>query len=105
MYIFSFAQVFSVSSFVLSNPQDLSLYILLFTSPEPRSPPRPTVQTGGVHEDPRKLADFAARTETRDGQLDQEEAGVGVVTGGFGLNSGFCARVLAAQRISDQGIA
>lgn len=35
---------------------------------------------GGVYEDSRKLANFAARTETRDGELDEEEAGVGVVT-------------------------
>lgn len=34
--------------------------------------------TGGVHEDPRKLANSAACTQARDCQLDQEEAGVGV---------------------------
>lgn len=37
-----------------------------------------TLAPGGVHEDSRKLADFAARTEARNCQLDQEEAGIGV---------------------------
>lgn len=37
-----------------------------------------TLAAGGVHEDPRKLADFAARTEARNCELDQEEAGIGV---------------------------
>lgn len=46
--------------------------------PHSAQPARVTLAAGGVHEDPRKLADFAARTEARNCQLDQEEAGIGV---------------------------
>lgn len=44
--------------------------------PLPPSPPSPA---GGVYEDPRKLANLATRAEARDCQLDQEEAGLGVI--------------------------
>lgn len=41
-----------------------------------------TLAAGGIHEDPRKLADFAARTEARNCELDEEEAGIGVTRRG-----------------------